>query len=111
MTAILQSPHHPSIDANKFDIATLRPGQILTLTCDKGNLWWIGLTDETTRHGNTLRGVMVMTNSSSRGFRTGRPPREMSIGRYVTIRQGLEVGYGQTEAVLSYSVSNRPMGP
>ena len=111
MTVTLQSTARSLSNVNKFDIASLHPGQILTLECDKGNLWWISLTDETTRHGNTLRGVMVMTNSSSRGFRTGRPPREMSIGRYVARKEELRVGFGHTETVLDYSVSNRPMGP
>lgn len=111
MTAILQSPHHPSIDANKFDIASLRPGQILTLECENGNKWWISLTDESIRTGDTLRGVMVMTNSANRGFRTGRPPHEMSIGRYAAAGKTLRIGFGHTETIVSYSVSNRPMGP
>jgi hypothetical protein len=110
MTATLQTTSS-SVDPNVFDISTLRPGQILTLECDKGYRWFISLTDEFRRHGDTIHGVMVMTNSPSRGSRTGRPPGEMAIGRHAQIGKGLRIGYGRTEIVLNYSVSNRPMGP
>ena len=105
MTAILQSPTTTVNDLHSFDIASLRPGQVLTLACEGGSQWHISLTDISRRHGDTIAGVMVMTNSPNRGHRVTRPPGDTTIGRYVSVGKSLTIGYGNTEAVQKYSVS------
>lgn len=110
MTATLQPTQAPSTET-KFDIATLCLGQVLTLECGGGNKWFISLTDESRQHSLDISGVMVMTSSTNRGYRTARPPGEISVGRFVIVGQKLRINFNYTEKVLRFSVSKSDSRP